>query len=278
MKGKNTAGSFIIQVIFFLFAASIIYPFLWMIMNSFKSNAEFFQSVWAFPKHLLWSNYTRAWNEAGLGTYFFNSLYLTAVGTFLTVLSSATSSYVVARFNFVGKNIVFFFAISSFLIPSIGSLAALYKFMINMHLYNSHLGLLVLYSGGLGFGFIILYGFFKTISWEYAEAAYIDGANDWQIFYKIMIPFAKPGISAIGLISSIGIWNDYFTPYIFLQDHELYTVSIGLYFLNLKQGYQADWVTLYAALTLATLPVFVVYMIFQDKLISGFTTSGGLKG
>ncbi|MFD0715722.1 carbohydrate ABC transporter permease [Paenibacillus sp. GCM10027626] len=277
MQPRFKLGMIFAQIAFMVYALSIIYPFIWMFINSFKSGPEFYQNIWSLPQQWGWSNYSKAWNDTGLGTYFLNSVFITGVGTILAVLSAATSSYVVAKYKFPGGNLIFFFAVSTFLIPSVGTLAALYKLMINLSLFNSHIGLLVLYSAGLGMNFIILYGFFKGVSWEYAEAAHIDGANDWQIFFKIMLPMAKPGIAAVGLVTMINIWNDYFLPYIFLQDRKLFTVSVGLYDLVLKQQYAADWTTLFAALTMATIPILVVYFLLQDRLISGLTT-GGLKG
>ncbi|MCQ6562018.1 carbohydrate ABC transporter permease [Paenibacillus mendelii] len=266
-----------IQLAFLIYAISIIYPFVWMFINSLKTGPEFYQNIWSLPQEWRWSNYGKAWSESGLGTYFINSLYLTGAGTALAVLFAAAPAYAVAKFKFFGSAVIFFLAVSTFFIPSVGSLAALYKLMIDLHLFNSHLGLLVLYSGGLGMNFIILYGFFKGISWEYAEAAYMDGANDWQVFFRIMLPLAKPGLTAVGLVTMIGIWNDYFMPYLFLQDSKLFTISVGLYDMVLKQQYAADWTTLFAALTLSTIPILIVYLWLQDRLISGFTT-GGLKG
>lgn len=277
MQLKSKLGAALIQFAFMVYAVSIIYPFVWMFINSFKTGPEFYQNIWSLPEQWRWNNYSKAWNDTGLGSYFLNSLYITGLGSALAVLSAATSSYVVAKYKFPGSNIIFFFAVSTFLIPSVGSLAALYKLMIDLSLFNTHIGLLVLYSAGLSMNFIILYGFFKGVSWEYAEAAYMDGANDWQIFFRIMLPMAKPGIAAVGLVTMINIWNDYFLPYIFLQDKKLFTISVGLYDLVLKQQYAADWTTLFAALTLSTIPILIVYFFLQDRLISGLTT-GGLKG
>ncbi len=277
MLQKWKLGTGITQVVFMIYALSIIYPFIWMFINSLKTGPEFYQNIWSLPEQWRWSNYSKAWNDTGLGTFFMNSVLITSIGTALAVLSAATSSYVVAKYKFPGSGIIFFFAVSTFLIPSVGSLAALYKLMIDLSLFNSHLGLLILYSAGLSMNFIILYGFFKGVSWEYAEAAYMDGANDWQIFFRIMLPMAKPGLAAVGLVTLIGIWNDFFLPYIFLQDRNLFTVSVGLQDLVLKQQYAADWTTLFAALTMSTLPILIVYFFLQDRLISGLTT-GGLKG
>lgn len=277
MKVIKKVLSILGQSVLMLYTISLIFPFIWMLVNSFKTNQEFYANIWSVPKNFEFSNYLTALTEHGLGKYFFNSIYITFVGTFLTVFFSACAAYVVAKFKFWGRNIIFFLAVSTFLIPSVSSLPTLYKLMIDTGLYNSHIGLLVLYSSGLGMNFIILYGFFKGVSWTYAEAAKIDGANNYQIFFNIMIPLIKPGIFAVSLVSGINIWNDYFAPYMFLQDKSKYTISVGLYHLVQVQQYASDWTVLFAALTIATIPVMIVYLIMQDKLIDSFT-SGGIKG
>jgi len=260
-----------------LYAISIIFPFIWLTINSFKTNPEFYWNIWTFPEHMQWVNYTNAWQTNQLGQYFFNSIFVTSVGTISAVMFSAMAAYTVAKFSFRGRSLLFFFAVSTYLIPTAASLAALYRFMVDFQLINTHIGLLIIYSSGLGFNFIILYGFFRGISWEYAEAAYLDGAGDWSIFFRIMLPLAKPGLAAVGLVTVINIWNDYFLPYLFLRDQKLFTVSVGLQNMVLRQQYAADWTTLFAALILATLPILIVYLFLQKQLISGFTT-GGLKG
>ena len=163
------------------------------------------------------------------------------------------------------------------LIPSIGTIAALYKFMISTHLFNTHLGLVLLYSGGFGFNFILLYGFFKSVSWSYAEAGFVDGASDAQVFLRIMLPQARPGIIAVAIIQGINVWNDYFNPYMFLQDKSKMTLAVGIYNLVQEQSYAADWPKLFAAMIIATVPVLIVYAIFSNTIIEN-TVAGGLKG
>lgn len=279
MKGSNM-GKFshtVIQIVFILLTISLVFPFLWLILNSFKTNVEFYKDIWAFPEVPQIQNYVKAWTEVGLSKYFLNSVIVTLLGTCASVLSAAMPAYVVAKFRFRGRNFVYSLAVLGMVIPSICSFGSLYKLMIQTNLINSHLGLIVYYSGGLGMGFVILYGFFKSISWSYAEAAYIDGASDWCVFTKIMLPLARPGLAALALVNGINIWNDYFAPSMFLHNEELYTVSVGLQKMVVKQSYSADWTTLFAALIMAAIPILIIYVIFHEKIIDGFST-GGLKG
>jgi raffinose/stachyose/melibiose transport system permease protein/N-acetylglucosamine transport system permease protein len=279
MKDSNV-GKFshaMIQIVFILLTISLVFPFLWLVLNSFKTKVEFYKDIWAFPEVPQIQNYIKAWTEVGLSKYFLNSVVVTLLGTGASVLSAAMPAYVVAKFKFRGRNFVYNLAILGMVIPGICSFGSLYKLMIQTNLINSHLGLIIYYSGGLGMGFVILYGFFKSISWSYAEAAYIDGASDWYVFTKIMLPLARPGLAALALVNGINIWNDYFAPSMFLHNEELYTVSVGLQKMVVKQSYSADWTTLFAALIMAAIPILIIYVIFHEKIIDGFST-GGLKG
>ena len=279
MKDSNM-GKFshtVVQIVFILLTISLVFPFLWLVLNSFKTNIEFYKDIWAFPEIPQIQNYVKAWTEVGLSKYFLNSVVVTLLGTGASVLSAAMPAYVVAKFKFRGRNFVYNLAVLGMVIPGICSFGSLYKLMIQTNLINSHLGLIIYYSGGLGMGFVILYGFFKSISWSYAEAAYIDGASDWYVFTKIMLPLARPGLAALALVNGINIWNDYFAPSMFLHNEELYTVSVGLQKMVVKQSYSADWTTLFAALIMAAIPILIIYVIFHEKIIDGFST-GGLKG
>lgn len=267
------------SAIFFIYMMTLIFPFLWTLYNSVKDNREFFAAggVWSLPKKWMLDNYVNVWKEYNLVIYFINSIKITVIGTFLGVISSAVGSYVVAKYEFKLKKFIYITAISVMLIPSIGSISALYKFMNHTGLYNTHTGIILLYSGGLGFSFIVLYGFFKGISWSYAEAAFVDGASDWTVFFRVMLPQAKPALGAVAMIQGINIWNDYFTPFMFLSDKSKLTLAVGLRQIVLEQSYSADWTKMFAAMIIATVPVIIVYAIFQNTLIEN-TVAGGLKG
>ncbi|WP_214626627.1 carbohydrate ABC transporter permease [Paenibacillus agaridevorans] len=266
-------------VLFVLYALSLIFPFLWTLYNSFKTNREFFAEggVWSLPQQWMVSNYAKVWNEYNMVTYFWNSIKLTAIGTAISVLSAAMASYIVAKYDFKLKRVIYITAISVMLIPAIGSISALYKFMNETGLYNTHFGIILLYSSGLGLNFIVLYGFFLGVSWSYAEAAFVDGASDWQVFAKVMIPQAMPALGAVSIITGIGLWNDYFTPWMFLADKDKFTLALGLRQIVLEQAYAADWPKMFAAMIVATVPILIVYSLFQKTLIEN-TVAGGLKG
>ena len=264
----------VVSALFFLYMLTLIFPFVWMLLNSLKTNMDFFKDIWSLPEKPLLSNYVNVWDQMNLLVYFGNSIKLTLLGTLASILTASMASYVIAKYKFKLSKLLYTMAIVVMLIPSIGTIAALYKFMISTHLFNTHLGLVLLYSGGFGFNFILLYGFFKSVSWSYAEAGFVDGASDAQVF---LLPQARPGIIAVAIIQGINVWNDYFNPYMFLQDKSKMTLAVGIYNLVQEQSYAADWPKLFAAMIIATVPVLIVYAIFSNTIIEN-TVAGGLKG
>ncbi|MBB6671444.1 carbohydrate ABC transporter permease [Cohnella nanjingensis] len=273
---RYSAWKWALQLLFLGYALSLIYPFVWMGINSLKNNREFYKSVWALPTTWEWSNYANAWQEAHIGQYFLNSVWMTAVGTFTTVMSAALPAYVMAKYKFRGSTFIYNLSIFSMLIPAIGTLGPWYMLMRNLGLFNEW-GVMLGYTAGIGFNMIVLMSFFKGISWEYAEAAFIDGAGHFRVFFSVMLPLARPGLVAIATVSMIAIWNDYLNPYILIQDPKRYTIGVGLFYLVEKQKYASDFTTLFAAMWIALLPVLIVYAFMQEKLINGFTV-GGIKG
>ncbi|MCQ6557613.1 carbohydrate ABC transporter permease [Paenibacillus mendelii] len=266
----------ILEIILLFYAITLIYPFVWMLINSLKSNKEFFQDIWSLPEQWAWKNYADAWESARIGRFFFNSIWMTAVGTFTSVMSAAMPAYVLAKYKFKGSNAVYGLAIVGFLIPSIGTFGPWYMLMQQLSLFNPA-GVLIGYTGGIGFYMLVLYSFFKGISWEYAEAAFMDGAGHFRVFFSIMLPLVRGGLVAVATFALIGIWNDYFQPLILLQSEHQYTIAVGLSYLVEAQKYSADYTVLFAAMWIAVLPILLVYMVMQEKLINGFTM-GGIKG
>jgi len=266
----------VLQLLFMAYAISLIYPFVWMLINSLKSNQEFFQNIWSLPKVWHWKNYYAAWTSANIGKYFFNSLWMTLIGTFTSVMCAAMPAYVVAKYKFRGSNLIYGLAVIGFLIPTVGTFGPWYLLMQNLGLFNP-LGVMLGYAGGIGFNMMILYSFFKGISWEYAEAAFMDGAGHFRVFVSVMLPLARGGIVAVCIFAVIGIWNDYFQPFILLQDSSQYTIAVGLANLVEIQKYSANYTVLFAAMWIAVLPILLAYLLLQEKLISGFAM-GGIKG
>lgn len=273
----------IMLIIFIFFAISYIFPFLWMGINAFKTPREFAKDFTGLPKEWVWDNFKRAFEYKNASTRYYTifemlgmSVILAFGGTIATVLASSCAAYVVAKYEFRGKSIILGMVIFSMIIPIVGSLPSQIQLMENLGLKDTVIGIIFLYSGGFGMNFMLLYSFFKNLSWTYVEAAKIDGASDARIFFTIIMPMTKGPIIAIAVIALIGLWNDYMTPLIYLPD--MPTIAVGLkYLTDALKGGPSSYPLLFATITIAIIPVTIVFSIFSKTIMEN-TSVGGLKG
>ena len=275
----------IVFVFFFVYAITLIYPFIWAFLNSLKTNREYFDNSFSLPSQWLFKNYIEVFSflevpksnpmyTTGLGAMFLNSVWFTVGTSFLGIASSTMVAYALAKYKFPGRSVIYGVAIFVMIIPIVGSMPAYYRLVHNIGIYNSPL-YLVTATGGIGFNFIVMYGFFKNVAWSYAEAGFIDGASNWQAFLFIMMPQASPAFFSLFVIACVGVWNDYMTPLLYLPDYP--TVPTGL-FLFKQVSTQANNEPLYfAGVLISLLPVLVLFIAFQDIIMSN-TVAGGLKG
>jgi len=266
------------QVLLVFWAVIVIFPFLWMIMTAFKSNTEILFSPWDLPATLQWENFRNAWTEARIGRYVFNSVVVIAMSLTGTLLVSAMAAYVIARFEFPGNRILFYLFMAGLMFPVFLGLVPLYFLMSDLHIKDTYWGLALVYIAySLPFTIFFLTGFFKTMPSEVGEAGIVDGASQFQVFFQIMLPMAKPGLIAMGIFNFLGQWNQYLLPLVLMQDEDKRVLSQGLGMLAIQQGYQNDYGALFAAMTITMVPTLIVYIIFQRRLESGLT-AGALKG
>lgn len=271
----------IVFVIFILYAISLLFPFIWMIFNSFKTNVEFFQNVWALPSDFsnIFANIKTAVSmkisNSTILMMTLRSIFLTIIGTVVGLISSSTIAYVVAKYKFPCRKLIYAVAISIMLIPTVGSTSATYKLINDLGLYDNYLAIILMYSGGFGFQFLLLHGVFKSISWSYAEAAMMDGASDFKIFTNIMIPMASSTLFPLAILNAINIWNDYFTPYLYLKGKP--TLAVGLQSMVNQMEYNANWPALFVLMIISMIPIIVIFIVFQKQIMSN-VTAGGLKG
>ena len=256
----------------------VIFPMVWVIVSAFKSDAEIFMSPWMPPAELLWDNFVRAWSKANIGLYLLNTMTVNLPAIFFTLLFSAMAAYVLSRFDFPGNRFVFYAFLGGMLFPIFLALVPLFFLLNSLHILNSHFGLILVYIAySLPFTVFFLTGFFKTLPTELLEAATIDGANHFQLFFLVAIPLAQNGLVSMGIFNFLGMWNQYILPLVLLTSNEKYVLSQGLAFLQHQQRYQSDWSGLFAAVVIVMLPTLIVYVIFQNQIQRGLTV-GALKG
>lgn len=258
-------------------ALLVIFPFLWMIMTSFKTNREIQREPFGLPANLKWDNFSRAWNAASIGDYALNTVIVLAMSVTGTILISAMAAYVLSRFEFPGNRILYILFTAGLMFPVFLGLVPLRFLMTDLNLYNTYHGLAMVYIAySLPFTIFFMSGFFKTLPSEVAEAGIVDGASHYQVFFQIMLPMAKPGLIAMGIFNFLGQWNQFLLPLVLMAEDKL-LLSVGLNFLSIQQGYASDYGALFAAMTITMVPTLVVYVIFQRRLESGLT-AGALKG
>jgi N-acetylglucosamine transport system permease protein len=274
----DVAFAGIAQLLLILWAVMVIFPFLWMIMTSFKTDPEILFSPWKLPHALQWNNFSRAWTKAHIGRYVFNSVIVIAGSLSGTLLVSSMAAYVLARFQFPGRQIIFYLFMAGLMFPVFLALVPLFFLVNNLHMIGTYRGLILVYIAySLPFTIFFLTGFFKTLPSEVAEAAIVDGASQYRIFFDVMLPMAKPGLIAMGIFNFLGQWNQFLLPLVLMPNENHYLLSQGLAFLAIQQGYHNDYSALFAAMTITMVPTLVVYILFQHRLEAGLT-AGALKG
>lgn len=281
-KGGEKVLFIIMFIIFTLFAISFIFPFLWVILNSFKTKADFSLNQMGLPETWVFTNYIEAFTAKDKVTNDFTvfqmlgmSVIIAGLGTIVTVFTSSCAAYVVAKYKFPGRNLIFSVVIFSLIVPIVGTLPSQIQLMNALHLNNTIIGCIFLYSGGFGMNFMLLYSFFKNLSWTYVEAAKIDGASDFKIFFRIIVPMAKGPIIAIAIIQLIGLWNDYLTPSIYLS--KMPTIAVGLKSLSDTMISKGNYTLLFATIIVAILPIIILFCCFSKTIMEN-TSVGGLKG
>lgn len=266
-------------VLFALYTFTLVYPLFWTIINSLKSPREFFQNIYGLPKVVTWEPWKTALkikvSETTLIGMFFNSIVITAGALFLALLFCTMTGYIFSKYKFPGSRFIYNMMLILMMIPLSASTPATYKFLTAVGLYNTRFGVILLYSGGFGYPFLLLYNFFQGVSWSYAEAAMMDGASDLTVFLRIMLPQAVAMQFAIAMMSFMGIFGDFTNPYLYLKEHP--TLAVGVKLLSDNMQSSGQWPSAFAALLLTCIPSLVFYCVTNTKLFS-LELDTGLKG
>ncbi len=266
-------------VIFSIYCVSLVFPFLWVLFNSFKEKNDFLlnpTSLHISLKNI--TNYATIMEDFDLVGMFVNTILMSVVIPTVSIIVTVCTAYAVAKYPYKIGGIIFMLAMLDVYVTVTGTLPTTYKLMYNLNLMDRFIGIVIMGSGGLNFNFLILYGILKSLSQSYKEAAEIDGANPWTICFVIYLPQVMGTLLAMWVLAFIAQWNNYQTPYLFWPSHQ--TLATGLKNLsdNISKGeYALDYPRLFAAMVITIIPVFVVYAISQS-LIAKINISGGIKG
>ncbi|MDO6727700.1 carbohydrate ABC transporter permease [Cognatishimia sp. 1_MG-2023] len=253
-----------------------IYPFLWMISTSLKSNAEIFANPGLIPRGFAIENYQRAWTEAHMGSYFVNTLLVTVGSVIIVTLCTSTLGYVLGRFKFPGRNVIFFGFVATVFIPQGFTIIPVFELLTWLGLSSNLYGLTLATSGHAMVIFVILFaGYFSQLPKELEEAARVDGVSFLQTFWYVMLPLARPMVVTVVIMQVLHSWNDFLLPLVVtLANPAIRTLSVGLYAFKGEQF--IDWTGMAAAATISVIPVVVLFILLQRYFINGL--SGAVKG
>jgi N-acetylglucosamine transport system permease protein len=247
-------------------------PLLWAVVSSLKTDQEILNEPWAPPSSLHFENWSRAWTAASIGRYFFNSLIVVGGALVLTMLLGSLVAYALARYQFRGNRFIYYTFVAAMFFPVFLALVPLFFVVRQLGLLGTYHGLILVYAAyAVPFTVFFLHAFFRTLPEEVAEAAVLDGCSHSAVFFRVMLPLARPGLVAVGIFNFLGLWNQYLLPLVLNPDPDRYVLAQGLAALSVSQGYRSDWSGLFAGLTIAMLPVLVAYVAFQRHIRAGMT-------
>ena len=266
------------RIILLIATVIFVYPLVWNIIASFKSNEEILDSPWALPTALRFDNFIRAFTEASMGEYILNSFLVTALSMVILLILVVPTAHVLARFDFKGRRFLHNFYMAGLFIQPVYIMIPLFLMMNNLEMLDNRLWLSVVYAAGaLPFSVYLLTGFMRSIPKEYEESAAIDGCGYFRTLLTIIAPLAKPGILKVVIFNFFTFWNEYALALVLLSSDEKKTIPVGLANLMEVQRFATDWGALFAGLVLVLIPTVTLYALTQKKLTEGMSM-GGLKG
>lgn len=277
-KSKHYYGIFttLLHAILIVAAVTWMYPFLWMLSASFKTQNEFFESgLSLIPKSLNLDNIQRAWGSANFNEYFINSFLVSISTVVIVVFATSLAGYVLGRYSFVGKKVILGILLGSITIPLVFTLIPVYEMLKAMNLSNSLTGLILAESGGGHVVFLLLYStYFGQLPKEMEEAGEMDGCGFIKTFTHIMFPLAKPVSMTVIIMEFIWSWNDFMLPLtLTLSKPSIRTLSVGLY--ALKGENVVDWTGIAAGGSIAVMPIIIIFIFLQRYFVEGI--SGAVK-
>jgi multiple sugar transport system permease protein len=257
-------------------AAVSLLPLVWMVSTSLKSRDEVFTYPPDFiPRTLRWDNYSSIWTDFPLfNRWILNSFKIVILIVLFQLLICSMSAYAFARLNFPGRDLLFYLYLGSMMVPDIVNIIPTFALMRQLNLIDTHAAL-VIPGMASAIGIFMLRQFFLTIPRELEDAARVDGAGYWRIYRDIILPLSGPAIATLGVFLFIWNWSDFISPLIYLNSPEQFTLPLGMAFLN--DARSTDWERLMAGNVVSLIPLLVVYVLAQKRIVEGIATTG-LKG
>lgn len=271
---KITPAHLALLGLFWLMTVVSVYPLLWMTLNSLKSSYEIFGNAWGFPEEWNWGNFATAWNF-GIQQYLISSAIVTVTSVVLVVFLSALSAYALVALKFRFKPLFYMAILGGSILPPEVSLFPLFKTLNTLGIYNTYWALILPYIAfGLPFTTFLIRAYMVKIPYELSEAAIMDGANPFWIFWHVYLPLSRPILASAALIEGMRVWNEFIFALTFVESESVKTITIGV--MGFANALRADWAVLMAGLVISVLPVLLAFLILQRQFIGGLT-QGAVK-
>ncbi len=266
----------IARVLMILWSVLVVYPLLWALFTSFKNAYQFMSDPWALPSRWMYSNYADAWIDANFADYFMNSVVVTLGALVLTLIMVSTSSYIIAKYRHPVIRFLERFYALFMMAPQVLLLIPLMYLCLKFNLTNL-VTLMILYAiQSVPYYCFMMVPFIRGIDDSFLEAAQIDGANEFYVFLKIILPMAVPAVAMVALLSVVGSWNEYMVAITLIKDPKYYTLPAGIN--NITSSAVYSYGVKFAALIISMIPVLIIYAIFQKPLQNGLSAGDGVKG
>ncbi|MBN2711633.1 MAG: carbohydrate ABC transporter permease [Planctomycetes bacterium] len=284
---SNFIKSAFLHLIIVSISITFALPFLWMVLTSLKDISEVgleswlpsaFSneklSFWEAMKEIKWSNYSEVFEKIDFGLFYWNSVFVAAWVTFLQVFTSSLAAFSFARLQWRGRDKVFLLYLATMMLPGLITMIPKYKIMIELGLVDSYAGLIIPASFS-AFGTFMLRQFMLTIPTSLDEAAEIDGASKWQVYWNLILPLSRPGLITLTIFTFLGAYRNFFWPLVMLKSTHKYTLPIGLLYFDSSQGQETN--LLMAAVAMSVVPMIVLFVVLQKYLVKGIQL-GAVKG
>lgn len=259
----------VISIILIIYSLITVFLVGETIASSFKTKIELVDNLIGLPKEPTFINYFTVFVKEGFGRYIMNSISLVTISLILLIIVSSMLAYGMAQYTFKGKKFLQAYFLIGLMMPVQLSILPLYLMLSRLKMTNSFLGLALLYAANLSFSFLVFNQFFLQLPQAMIESAHIDGASDMCIFWKIVVPVSKPVFSTVGLLQFVMIWNDFFLPMVFLPKKSAHTLTLAIY--SYTGNFLKNWDKIFAAATIALVPILIIYFLFSEQIVAGLT-------
>lgn len=277
-RALGFTGKLLLRAFLIIQSLVVVYPLLWNVFASFKTNQEVMESPWTLPNTLNWDNYVRAFTTARIGDYMLNSVIVVIISMIILFIMAVPTAYVLGRMAFRGKGFITNLYMAGLFIGGVYIIVPLFILMNNLHMLDNRFWLSAVYAtGSLPFSVYLLIGFMKSIPHDFEEAAMIDGCGYFGSLFRIIMPMTRPALVTLLVFSFFDFWNEYVLALTFITDDAKKTIPIGLSNLMQIQQYATDWGSLFAGLVIVLVPTVLIYALLQKKLTEGMML-GGVKG